>query len=379
MCLFGEPQSVDTFYNLQLWSFCLNRTQRTILSSFTKFYDYSKSSLPIYTNDTYSSHEVSQFISVLQSCSSKCFHLSSGKLCIMFPRPTLRSLNTRRLITCLIFITALSFWQYTLLVGKGHSSNPPQPDAPFLPTNFNQKIILSWTKFFDDDLMPFIADRYDIHSCPVNNCRFTNDRRYLKNSSAVIFHAHGRNLNAADLPPFRDPDQYYVFYLLEAPYLTKYDFRAAPWPDFFNLSWTYRRESDVLARHYLRFYLPTGLGENRKSRHARLAGKHNRALAMISNCRAPSNRDEYVRELQRHFPVDVAGDCGTITCPKSNADCGRMLRDYKFYLAFENGYVNKYVHLNMLLWPEDLNQKFTKETNENMPVSREGGPETNGK
>ena len=107
-----------------------------------------------------------------------------------------------------------------------------------------------------------------------------------------------------------------VFYLLEAPYLTKYDFRATPWPDFFNLTWTYRRDSDILARHYLRFYLPTGLGEDRKSRHARLAGKRNRALAMISNCRAPSNRDEYVRELQRHFPVDVAGDCGTITWPK---------------------------------------------------------------
>ena len=55
-----------------------------------------------------------------------------------------------------------------------------------------------------------------------------------------------------------------------------------------------------------------------------------------------------------------------------------MSRDYKFYLAFENGYVNEYFHLNILLWPEELNQKFTKEAHENIHVSREGEPETYG-
>ena len=67
---------------------------------------------------------------------------------------------------------------------------------------------------------------------------------------------------------------------------------------------------------------------------------------VVSNCKTPSKREDYVSELQKHIPVDIFGGCGTKSCPgtRTNSECGSLLeRDYMFYLAFENSKCNDYV------------------------------------
>ena len=58
-------------------------------------------------------------------------------------------------------------------------------------------------------------------------------------------------------------------------------------------------------------------------------------------------REDLVKDLSEHMPVDVYGKCGTLKCGtewynndknhSSDQECMHMLNQtYKFYLAFEN-------------------------------------------
>ena len=66
----------------------------------------------------------------------------------------------------------------------------------------------------------------------------------------------------------------------------------------------------------------------------------------VSHCNTSSDRESYVKELQKYIPVDIYGACGPLNCSgkKMNEKCYRMLeRDYKFYLSFENSICKDYV------------------------------------
>ena len=64
--------------------------------------------------------------------------------------------------------------------------------------------------------------------------------------------------------------------------------------------------------------------------------KHLKAVWLASNCHTFSERENYVRELQKFFPVDVYGKCGLEKCP-DNENCYEYLaKNYMFYLSFEN-------------------------------------------
>jgi alpha-1,3-fucosyltransferase len=78
-------------------------------------------------------------------------------------------------------------------------------------------------------------------------------------------------------------------------------------------------------------------------------GKTGLAVAVISNCKAASGRDEYIKEMQSHAElIDVNGNCGK-TCPAVNTDIWygdckpNLAAKYKFYLAFENSYCVDYI------------------------------------
>ena len=66
---------------------------------------------------------------------------------------------------------------------------------------------------------------------------------------------------------------------------------------------------------------------------------------MVSDCKTPSKREDYVSELQKHISVDIFGKCGTMSCPGTQSvGCVDLLeKDYMFYLAFENSKCNDYV------------------------------------
>jgi len=94
------------------------------------------------------------------------------------------------------------------------------------------------------------------------------------------------------------------------------------------------------------------------------------ALWVVSHCKTSSNREGYVKELQKYIEVDMFGKCNgrPLTCPeignctdemeklctngKEHNLCVREVSlRYKFYLAFENSRCDNY-------WTEKLGQCF---------------------
>ena len=109
---------------------------------------------------------------------------------------------------------------------------------------------------------------------------------------------------------------------------------------------SYRRDSDVPAPYgtFGQSLQPTSV-ETILNR-VRDLQKPKLVAWVVSNCKTPSKREDYVSELQKHIPVDIFGNCGTKNCPgtRTNSECGSLLeREYMFYLAFENSECNDYV------------------------------------
>ncbi|XP_078355182.1 alpha-(1,3)-fucosyltransferase C-like [Oculina patagonica] len=65
-----------------------------------------------------------------------------------------------------------------------------------------------------------------------------------------------------------------------------------------------------------------------------------------SHCSSPAFlREQYVEQLQLDIPVDIFGKCNPNApmCPRGSKHCDALLRTYKFYLAFENGFCEDYI------------------------------------
>ena len=65
---------------------------------------------------------------------------------------------------------------------------------------------------------------------------------------------------------------------------------------------------------------------------------------LVSNCHTDSRRELYVKELQKHVPVDIFGGCGRpLDCTLGRDECFvEIASRYKFYLSFENSLCKDY-------------------------------------
>ena len=121
----------------------------------------------------------------------------------------------------------------------------------------------------------------------------------------------------------------------------------SPWNDFFNLTMTYRRDSDVFMP-YGRIVKQPQSGDNNYQRHK---NKTELISWLVSNCNTRSKREVLVEELRKYLPADkihVYGKCGSMKCSGASPDdrdgCWKMLEQkYKFYLALENSICPDYV------------------------------------
>lgn len=105
------------------------------------------------------------------------------------------------------------------------------------------KSILLWNTLFGDRNFYF-GEGNIFRDCPVDGCKVFNDRGYLnvEDYDAILF--HGNELSAYEVPPRRRARQFYVYVNLESPAN-----RAIPYEyyeDYFNLTMTYRLDSDIL-------------------------------------------------------------------------------------------------------------------------------------
>lgn len=200
--------------------------------------------------------------------------------------------------------------------------------------------------------MPFIKA-----GCDDGTCFTTSDRQWINESDAIIFHA--RDLNPDDLPPpaWRLPHQLYVFYNYESPVHTDLPGLKMYFDNFFNVTFTYRRDSDIFSP-YGRLKCKNSIPScqdyplplnSKRSIPLRLDTPHtkdwkhkNKTIAwFVSNCHTDSRRESIVEQLRRHIRVDIYGKCpGARKCSK----CDQMLDGrYRFYLSFENSLCPDYV------------------------------------
>ena len=200
--------------------------------------------------------------------------------------------------------------------------------------------------------------------CPVSNCYITLNQSAAAEDEfdSIIF--QGWQFNETWRKRKRKPHQMYIFYSSEPPGLNGMAHDLDQYNGFFNRTMTYLSDSD--------FHYPFGridaLPSAPKSTVERLrmmrnvfrsdynpaAGKNNIAVIMTMNCDVPSQRLNYVHQLQKHISVDIispGGKCGgEDACPlwthyrNYEDECRDMIEiKYKFYLAFENSICDEYV------------------------------------
>ncbi|OWA50334.1 putative Glycoprotein 3-alpha-L-fucosyltransferase A [Hypsibius exemplaris] len=219
----------------------------------------------------------------------------------------------------------------TKAVAHDDGNLPPKADRAKHP-----KIILFWTSFFGGKNSYLGEEGERLKICIVSECIMTDDRSLWNTSDALIFHP--LDFNPSDVPPVRHAHQYYIYFVLESPHHSN----AGP-PGFFNLTFTYRLDSDIIADNYLQYFRPS-LWTKAEEFDA-VWRRKTRGIAMFaSNCGAPSDRSNYVKLLQRYIPVDVYGSCGTMQCTRDTKEkCDNLVGEYKFYLAFENSICRDYI------------------------------------
>lgn len=194
------------------------------------------------------------------------------------------------------------------------------------------KTILLWNTFFGDKKwdLPYDTmgpnDLRDELKCPIYDCELTNRKHFLPDVSmfdAVIFHTAVMFSFRNAIPSKRSPHQSYVFALMESPAETKH--KLSDEAGFYNLSMTYRLDSDILWPYkYIidketeeriapalkpQWRKPT-TDFNDTEIFTAWMGKNKTAAWFVSHCRTMSKREKLVEALQQHISVDIYGACG---------------------------------------------------------------------
>ncbi|KAI6171175.1 Glyco-tran-10-N domain-containing protein [Aphelenchoides bicaudatus] len=182
-------------------------------------------------------------------------------------------------------------------------------------------------------------------------CRYTREREFWNASRTIIIR---EQFPSGDYPPHANEDQRVVLMLPEAPGREPVMKGLKKIPkNFVNLTWGYMRDFD--------FYKPYDAMIRQKVEETEwqriqkvLTSKKKGAFIVFSNCKSDSKREDYIKELKKYFPVDTFGRCGDARC---NEKCMKeSLRDYHFYIAFENNvcedyFSEKYFHIKDLVLP----------------------------
>ena len=190
--------------------------------------------------------------------------------------------------------------------------------------------------------------------CPEDRCMVISDHEQIQKAEVVVFHIRDMKLGmfTIDTPSYRNPNQLWVFFSHESPYntyvgsglLSSWNRDVTYLDGIFNATMSYMTQSDFFLPYYT--YRPRvdprPLYESFSYRN-----KTKLLLWVVSNCHSDSRRTQYANELKKHVQLDVYGTCGEPhPCGATHQDDAcfdRFIRQYKFYLAFENGECRDYI------------------------------------
>ena len=226
-----------------------------------------------------------------------------------------------------------------------------------LPRNKSKAVVLVYTKF--SNVQKWINERgscYDMNhpkpkECPLlDKFELTYDKERFTESDFVVFEA--REMPALEhvkmLLSERPKSQRWVFALWESP---NHFSNTKPLHGLFNLTWTYRSDSDIWSPYgsYILLSTEVPMSGNKKGTTSDFTrGKSKLVAWMVSNCGAKLRR-KFVRELKKFIKVDVFGKCSgkffgeSRPCPKTKQGNIECLKKYKFYLSFENALCEDYI------------------------------------
>lgn len=167
------------------------------------------------------------------------------------------------------------------------------------------------------------------------DCVLTPNRNVYSRADAVIFHHRDICSNPrSQLPQSpRPPSQRWVWFNMESP---SHSPRLAALDGYFNLTMSYRRDSDVFTPYGWLEPWP-GLDVHTQ---VNLSTKTLLVAWAVSNWNPQSARVRYYEKLKVHLSVDVYGH-GHLPLPRENMLT--TLARYKFYLAFENSQHQDYI------------------------------------
>ena len=273
----------------------------------------------------------------------KLFHRTASKL------TCLKICLTLLLLSCSLYIVSVSH----LFVGnenpkleiKGRSNDPQELYMNNSTVNDRVRhnhIVLVWNPLSPMS-SPIEAKPFS-ERCAFSNCLITTNRSFLEDSSAIIFEAWPlKSRKVPDIPSTRNREQLWIARTAEAP--ARFKPLLSEYDNIFNLTITYSRASDI-ALPYAKVRSLKGKKRRSKFHFQTDFNKTKIAAWMVSNCKTPSKRIFYVRELQKHVNVDIYGKCGPLSCGRKKRDfgCYKMIeKNYKFYLSFENSICEDYI------------------------------------
>ena len=223
--------------------------------------------------------------------------------------------------------------------------------------NKSKVVVLVYTRFGKRE--KWIKDSgfcYNMNHAKSKKCHLlhkldiTYDKQRFAESDLVVFHARDmptlRHLKA--LLKERPMPQRWVFALWESPNHFSY---TKPFHGIFNLTWTYRRDSDIWGPYgsYIQLSSEDPIDGHQKIPLKDFTRAKSKIVAwIVSNCEAKL-RLKFVLELKRFIKIDVFGKCsGRIfgesrSCAKTRQSKFDCLKKYKFYLSFENALCEDYI------------------------------------
>lgn len=213
--------------------------------------------------------------------------------------------------------------------------------------NKTAKTILLWTKwnslrktinyyFLQPGNKSFVK-----HNCPNSNCKAIFNRKYIHKVDAVLFHLI--DTHTSDMPSFRSPQQIWILYNMEPPWqVQKHKSSEIKLLDnIFNWTMGYGSDFDIVAKYGF-----VGKSNEMSQNFSSILGeKQKNVVWFVSDCSTDSRREDYVRELRKFIDIDIFGKCGHSKCyPSQSSSCYEdILKNYKFYLSFENAICKDYV------------------------------------
>ena len=216
------------------------------------------------------------------------------------------------------------------------------------------KRILIWEPFIHDNIAEL--ENACLKTCE-KRCEVTTDKTDIHNVDAVNFHLTDLwskywsigTRSIINLPTYRRPDQVWIISNMEPPQHLWGDLDI--FAGMFNWTRWYRNDADIHWTYGHSHSLDTKEGQVASELFQKRNFFHEKSkevVGRISNCMDNNRRYITIKEMQKYLDIDMFGACYNKPCgenPKDETDkaCDQILKQYKFYLAFENNDCRDYV------------------------------------